>query len=106
MRFDFQRSWVKESLIDPWNPEFVSESERILRHEQLHYMISCLLTRQANQTLQNGRDPTKMVHEVRSAAKRLNLQYDKDTNHGLNTEAQLDWEREIQQQLLILSINQ
>ena len=106
MRFDFQRSWVKESIVDPWNPEFVSESKRILQHEQLHYMISCLLTRQANQTLQNGGDSREMVHEVRSAAKRLNLQYDKDTNHGLNPQAQLDWEREIQDQLLKLSISQ
>jgi len=106
MRFDFQRSWVKESIVDPWNPEFVRESKRILLHEQLHFMISCLLTRQANETLQNGGDATEMVQDVRSAAKRLNLQYDKDTNHGLNTEAQLDWEREIQQQLLKLSIKQ
>jgi hypothetical protein len=69
-------------------------------------MISCLLTRQANQTLENVGDPLQMVQLVKAAAKRLNLQYDKDTNHGLNTEAQLDWEREIQQQLLKLSIKQ
>ena len=69
-------------------------------------MISCLLTRQANQTLQKSRDPLEMVQQVKAAAKRLNLQYDKDTNHGLHTEAQLDWEREIQEQLLKLSILQ
>ncbi len=106
MRFDFQRSWVKSSIVDPWNPELVSESKRILLHEQLHFMISCLLTRQANQTLQNGGGPDEMVQLVKAAAKRLNLQYDKDTNHGLNTQAQLDWETEIQQQLLKLSIKQ
>ena len=106
MRFDSQRSWVKSGIVDPWNPELVSESKRILLHEQLHFMISCLLTRQANQTLQNGGDPDEMVQMVRAAAKRLNLQYDKDTNHGLNTKAQLDWETEIQQQLLKLSIKQ
>ncbi len=106
MRFDYQRSWVKASIVDPWNPELVGESKRILLHEQLHFMISCLLTRQANQTLQNSGDPLEMVQLVKAAAKRLNLQYDKDTNHGLHTEAQLDWEREIQEQLLKLSIIQ
>ena len=106
MQFDYQRSWVKESIVDPWNPELVGESQRILMHEQLHFMISCLLTRQANQTLQNGGNPHEMVQQVKTAANQLNLQYDKDTNHGLNTEAQLDWEREIQQQLLKLSIKQ
>jgi len=106
MRFNYQDSWVKASIVDPWNPEAVNVSKRMLLHEQLHYMTSCLLTRQANQTLQNGGDPLEMVQLVKAAAKRLNLQYDKDTNHGLNTEAQLNWEREIQQQLLKLSIKQ
>ena len=106
MQFDYQRSWVKSSIVDPWNPELVGESNRILLHEQTHYMISCLLTRQANQTLKNGGDPWEMGQSVKAAAKRLNLQYDKDTNHGLNMQAQLDWEKEIQQQLLKLSIKQ
>ena len=106
MRFDSQRSWVKSAIVDPWNPEFVSESKRILLHEQLHFMISCLLTRQANQTLKTGGDPQEMAQQVRAAARRLNLQYDKDTNHGLDTQAQLDWEAEIQEQLLKLAIKQ
>ena len=85
----------------------VNVSERTLLHEQVHYMISCLLTRRANLTLHNGGgDPLKMAQKVKEEATRLNLQYDKDTNHGLNTQAQMDWEREIQHQLLKLSINQ
>jgi len=106
MRFDIQRSWVKASIVDPWNPEAVNVSKRMLLHEQLHYMISCLETRRANQTLQNGGDSLKMAQKVKDKAKRFNLQYDKDTNHGLNNEAQLDWERKIQQQLRKLSIKQ
>ena len=106
MRFNYQDSWVKESIVDPWNPMTVNESNRMLLHEQIHYMISCLLTRRANETLRNGGDPLEMAKKLKKRATQLNLQYDKDTNHGLNTEAQLDWEREIQQQLLKLAINQ
>ena len=47
-----------------------------------------------------------MAQQVSAAARRLNLQYDKDTNHGLDTQAQLDWEAEIQEQLLKLAIKQ
>ena len=103
MRFDYQRSWVKASLTDPWNPVVVNESKRILLHEQLHFMISCLVTRQANHQLENGGDPLEMVQKVKDRAQRLHLQYDKDTNHGLNTEAQMKWEKEIQQELLRVS---
>ena len=99
VRFDFQRSWVKPELGDPWGPVLWRASEQLLLHEQLHFLISCLLTRQANQTLQNGSDPHAMVKLVKAVAQRLNLQYDKDTNHGLNRKAQTEWEEEILQQL-------
>lgn len=106
MRFDYQRSWVKPAIADQWNPELVNESKRILNHEQLHFMISCLLTRQANQALKSGGNSSEMVQLVRAAAKRLNLQYDRDTNHGLNFKAQSNWEAEIQQQLRQISADQ
>lgn len=104
MRFDYKRSWVKASIVDPWDPEVVNESRRILLHEQLHFMISCLVTRQANSLLGNGGDPSKMVREVREKARRLHLRYDRETNHGLNPQAQVKWEKDIQQQMLKLSI--
>ena len=104
VRFDFQRSWVKPELGDPLGPVLWRASEQLLLHEQLHFLISCLLTRQANQTLQNGSDPHAsdphaMVKLVKAVAQRLNLQYDKDTNHGLNRKAQAEWEEEILSQL-------
>ena len=99
VRFDFQRSWVKPELGDPLGPVLWRASEQLLLHEQLHFLISCLLTRQANQTLQNGSDPHAMVRLVKAVAQRLNLQYDNDTNHGLNRKAQAEWEDEILQQL-------
>ena len=99
VRFDHQHSWVKPELGDPLSPWHWRASEQLLLHEQLHFLISCLLTRQANQTLQNGSDPQEMVRLVKAVAQRLNLQYDKDTNHGLNSDAQAEWESEILKQL-------
>ena len=40
-----------------------------------------------------------MVQLVKAVAQRLNLQYDQDTNHGLNRKAQAEWEEEILKQL-------
>ena len=103
VRFDFQRSWVKPEMGDPMGPVHWRASQQLLLHEQLHFLISCLLTRQANQTLQNGSDPHAMVRLVKAVAQRLNLQYDQDTNHGLNRQAQAKWEEEILQQLMEVS---
>ena len=97
--FDHERSWVKPDFAEPWNPLLWNASELLLAHEQLHFLISCLLTRQANQTLRSGGNPHSMLQLVKAVAQRLNLQYDKDTNHGLKDQAQVEWEKEVQRQL-------
>ena len=97
--FDHKKSWVKPEFAHPQTQAHWNASENLLIHEQLHFMISCLLTRQANLTLQEGGDPHAMVKLVKAIAQRINLQYDDDTKHGLNSTAQAEWEIEIQNQL-------
>ena len=71
----------------------------LLRHEQLHFAISCLLVRQANVVLQSGGNLQAMLELVRATAQRLNRQYDQDTRHGVDLSRQADWERDVEQQL-------
>ena len=98
IRFDQTASWVKTQYADPQNPFLWKQSEQLLHHEQGHFLLNCLLARQANQVIRNTDDPQKMLRLVQAVAQRLNLQYDRDTHHGVNTKAQEAWEAEIQRQ--------
>lgn len=44
-------------------------------------------------------DLRKMLELTKIVARRLNLQYDNDTGHGLNLDAQQSWESEVMKQL-------
>ncbi len=98
-RFDPEQSWVIPEAIDSWDPYVWETSQMLLRHEQLHFAISCLLVRQANVVLQNGGNLQAMLELVRATAQRLNRQYDKDTRHGVDLSRQADWEQDVEQQL-------
>jgi len=96
--FDFDHSWVKPDLIDPQNVTLWQMSEHLLAHEQLHFFISCLVVRQANLSMTEHDDLGKMLELTKLVAQRLNLQYDTDTKHGLNLDAQESWESEVMSQ--------
>jgi hypothetical protein len=99
MAFDFEHSWVKPDLIEPENVILWRMSEDLLAHEQLHFLISCLVVRQANLSITKQDDLLRMLELTKLVAQRLNLQYDTDTNHGLNIDAQQSWETEVMSQL-------
>lgn len=101
--FDYEHSWVRSNLIDPQNVRLWRTSEYLLAHEQLHFFISCLVVRQANLALTEQDNLFSMLKLTKLVAQRLNLQYDTDTNHGLNIEAQQSWEREVMRQFKELS---
>jgi hypothetical protein len=81
------------------NPLKIRSSEQLLRHEQLHYTISCMLAREANLSLINGGDPKAMLILLNAVATRMNVQYDAETNHGLNRQKQQEWEEAVQNSL-------
>lgn len=97
--FDHEHSWVKPDLIDPANATLWRMSENLLAHEQLHFLISCLVVRQSNLSMTKEDDLWKMLKLTKLVAQRLNLQYDIDTNHGLDMDAQQSWETEVMSQL-------
>lgn len=98
MVFDPDHSWVRPDLSGPQNPADWRRSEELLAHEQIHYLISCLVVREANQSLSPDDDPVKMLSLAQSVAQRLNVQYDTDTQHGSRTSQQASWEKEVMRQ--------
>lgn len=96
--FDPEHSWVRSDLADPQNPVDWRKSEQLLAHEQIHYLISCLVVRQANQSLSPNDDRGQMLSLARSVAQRLNVQYDTDTQHGARISQQASWEKEVMRQ--------
>jgi len=65
-KFDAKHSWVRPQIASPSNPSAWKASEQLLAHEQVHYLISCLLTRQANLVLQSDEQPMAMLELVNS----------------------------------------
>ncbi len=100
VQMNHEESWVRPELVNSWNPFMWSHSSRVLRHEQTHFAISCLLTRQANAVLEKGENAQAMLSLLRATAIRLNVQYDTETNHGENVWKQAEWERAVQAQLI------
>ena len=73
-------------------------SEHLLAHEQLHFLISCLVVRQANLSITKHDNLFRMLQLTQRVAQQLNLQYDSDTNHGVNLDVQQTWESEVMRQ--------
>ncbi len=98
MVFDHEHSWVKPELLAPEDPVLKQLSEQLLAHEQVHFLISCLMVRQANLSLTAKDDLGQMLELTKLTAQRLNLQYDAETHHGLKKDVQQLWENEIMRQ--------
>jgi len=102
--FDREHSWVKPDLVEPKNSTLRRMSEKLLAHEQVHFLISCLVVRQANLSITPQDDLLEMLELTKLVAQRLNLQYDSATNHGLNLEVQNLWEAEVMRQFQELEV--
>ena len=94
--FDDELSWTKNKT-----------SNQLLAHEQLHFDITELYTRiirkrmneiASKETIQNGsfnKESSKLLQQWND----YQLKYDKETNHGVNSEKQKQWESLVQKQL-------
>ena len=105
IQFDPDRSWVKPEVADAWNRYLWTPAHELLRHEQLHYAIDCLLTRQANVALSTGGDPEALLMLLKAVAVRINVQYDVETNHGGDPWSQRVWQHAVESQLRAGSIS-
>jgi hypothetical protein len=86
-----------------------SKNEILLKHEQLHFDISELHARKLRKTLSRI-DPSKLNNGFKSYSKMIyeqvvkeNLEmqntFDAESNHSLNSEAELRWQQFIEEEL-------
>ena len=97
--FDPSTSWAKQKT-----------SARLLAHEQLHFDITEIHARMLRKALSAIQDPRlldneklgRIVNPVFEQWKKMEDQYDHETNHGLDAEAQLKWKELVAATLLQL----
>ncbi len=97
--FEKNKSWVKK------------KTNSLLKHEQLHFDIAELATRKMRKRfLQHkslNRDSinlmiNKIFQEATLERRKINKDYDKETNHSLIVEKQKEWELKIAKELKAL----
>ena len=97
--FNAKKSWTKET-----------DSDDLLRHEQLHFDITELYTRQLRKKLSEVTDPCgkdikeldKAYSNIFKACSDRQNDYDRESEHSLNDEQQKMWEEKIALELKAL----
>ena len=82
----------------------VAESSRLLRHEQGHFDISCVIARKANGALAAGASLAAIKRAVRRELGAAQRAYDNDSDHGCIAALQASWEADIAARLPNVSI--
>ena len=96
--FNCSKSWVRAEAKE--NPE-------LLEHEQHHFDIAEVYAQKIRQALQQYKITYKNYPQIRAEVieplfreyDRYDREYDRSTVHGLDKEAQKQWEEEIEEQL-------
>lgn len=95
---DCDKSWIKSEF---------KENSQVLRHEELHFKITELYARKLRMLLEEGLfryfDYKKYIQgaytNIITQWRLCQKQYDDETNHGQNTNAQMRWETYVQKEL-------
>ncbi len=78
------------------------DTPRLLRHEQYHMNLACALARIANRLIAGGTTPRRAAARAIAANKKLQAQYDTETDGGCLPNAQARWESDIDADKLTL----
>ncbi|WP_253279788.1 DUF922 domain-containing protein [Nonlabens sp. MIC269] len=109
LKGDFHLSYEVESQFYPqlsWKKNIQESSRDLLAHEQLHWDISEIYARKLRTALSKYRprksyktDLNEIFQKIESERRKLQKQYDRETNHGINKEEQARWYIKIKEQL-------
>ncbi len=81
------------------------ESGRLLRHEQLHFDIACVLARKGNGALAAGSSQAQVIlASVRAKANQQTALYDRQTQKGCIAAAQSQWDTDVNNDLPGVSV--
>lgn len=90
------RSWVKK----------IEEIDYLLAHEQLHFDITELHARKLRKALESYKPGEKMkkelnaiYSEIEKQRRQMQTQFDQETNHSINKEAEFKWREFVEQEL-------
>jgi hypothetical protein len=72
-----------------------SESARLLRHEQLHLDIPCVLADKANTALAAGGNKDTIQSALNTKSREQGTKYDDDTKNGCKAAEQATWEASV-----------
>jgi len=81
----------------------VPESQRLLKHEQLHFTIACIVAKKATDAIAAHPDQAQAI--LQAAQQKANDlssdtgPYDSETEHGCNSSKQADWEKDVRKGL-------
>ncbi len=85
--FDASSSWVRPK----WKTDSSAASMQLLRHEQYHLTLVCLLASKATAAVAAGTAAATVTGQMRAAVRQYEASYEADTNHGQNTASQDSW---------------
>lgn len=95
--FDRNKSWSKRDL----------QTKSMLKHEQLHFDIAALVSREFKKDAENRSYSKNYKNEVvalfnrySTSLQKLQQKYDAQTSHGKNKFKQKEWENLVHQELL------
>lgn len=73
----------------------VEESARLLRHEQTHFDIACILAAKGNDAIFAGQPAQTILHAVAARSRKVTSQYDTDSDHGCDQSGQISWSKDV-----------
>jgi hypothetical protein len=71
------------------------QTDALLRHEQYHLKLAAMLATKANIASAGGMSDDAVTAALKAALTQYEGNYESDTNNGLNTDAQAQWESDI-----------
>jgi hypothetical protein len=72
-----------------------ANSNRLLKHEQQHFNISCAIAKKANAAIAAGGDVAKIDQAVNGKWRPTQVLYDSESQIGCNAAKQTSWEKDI-----------
>jgi hypothetical protein len=103
LQFNPERSWINRQMIT--NPDMMAE---VLRHEQGHYQIAYLMQQEMISELNRQRytgdyqrQANNVFNRIDDKYRRMNTDYDNDTQHMQNRKQQEAWATYLSQELAL-----
>jgi len=77
----------------------VADAALLLKHEQLHFTISCILVNKANQALKAGKNFDAITNSLDAKWRKLNADYDTETKNRCDQTKQDEWQKKVDKRL-------